>query len=198
MSGGKSMAETLGFQSTKVKARVPATAALNPDLQNFAQDLFDTVREPMLLLNSELRIRSANAAFYRTFHMSAAETEGHLVYELSSGQWGETTLRNLLEQTVAGQSAIDDFVLEHDFPHIGHRIIVLNTRRLRTDLVLLAMDDVTERRRTRDVLEQIEAYAQDVVDTVREPLLILDSSLRVHSANRAFYQTFQVSSHETE
>ena len=192
------MAETLGFQSTKVKARVPTPAPLIPDLQNFAQDVFDTVREPMLVLDAALRVRSANAAFYRTFHMSAAETEGRLVYELSSGQWGETTLRNLLEDIVPGKSVFNDFVLEHDFPHLGHRVMLLNARRLHADFVLLAMDDVTERRRTRDVLDQIEAYAQDVVDTVREPLLILDSSLRVQSANRAFYQTFHVSSHETE
>jgi len=192
------MAETLGFQSKKGKVRKPAAAVPIPDLQNFAQDIFDTVREPMLVLDAALRVRSANAAFYKTFRMSTAETEGNLVYELRSGQWGETTLRNLLEDIVPGQSVFNDFVLEHDFPHIGHRVMLLNARLLHADLILLAMEDVTERRRTRDVLDQIEAYAQDVVDTVREPLLILDSSLRVHSANRAFYQTFHVSSQETE
>src|SRR5205823_467162 len=92
----------------------------------------------------------------------------------------------------------NDFGLEHDFPHIGRRMMLLNARRLHADLVLLAMEDVTERQRAQQLLDQIEAYAQDVVDTVREPLLILDSSLRVHSANRAFYQTFHVSSEETE
>src|SRR5205823_12288983 len=92
----------------------------------------------------------------------------------------------------------NDFGLEHDFPHIGRRMMLLNARRLHADLVLLAMEDVTERRRAQQLLDQIEAYAQDVVDTVREPLLILDSSLRVHSANSAFYQTFHVSKDETE
>src|SRR5207237_10608908 len=83
-------------------------------------------------------------------------------------------------------------------PHIGRRVMLLNARTRQSDLVLLAMEDVTERRRAQQLLDQIEAYAQDVVDTVREPLLILDSSLRVHSANSAFYQTFHVSKDETE
>jgi PAS domain-containing protein len=199
------MAETLGFQSQKTqpilrdrKHRTTDGRPPVPDLQNFAQDVFDTVREPLLVLDAALRVRSANAAFYQTFRISPAETEGRHIYDLSSGQWAETTLRNLLEDIVPGSSVFNDFVLEHDFPHIGHRIMLLNARRLHADLILLAMEDVTERRRTQDLLDQIEAYAQDVVDTVREPLLILDSSLRVHSANRAFYQTFHVSSQETE
>jgi signal transduction histidine kinase/CheY-like chemotaxis protein len=199
------MAETLGFQSQKTqpdrrdaKRRTTNGRPPVPDLQNFAQNVFDTVREPLLVLDAALRVRSANTAFYRTFRMTPSETEGRHVYELGSGQWGETSLRNLLEDVVPGSSVFNDFVLEHDFPHVGHRIMLLNARRLHADLVLLAMEDVTERRRTQQFLDQIEAYAQDVVDTVREPLLILDSSLRVHSANRAFYQTFHVSPEETE
>jgi signal transduction histidine kinase len=185
------MAEIPGIQSVNAKQRFP-------DLQNFAQDVFDTVREPLLVLDAALRVRTANAAFYRTFRISAEETEGRHIYELGNGQWGLTALRNLLEDIVPGSSVFNDFVLEHDFPHIGLRTMLLNARRLHSDLVLLAMEDVTERRRAQHLLDQIEMYAQDVVDTVREPLLILDSSLRVHSANSAFYQTFQVSSEETE
>ena len=190
------MAEILGFQHDVT--RVTNTRPLIPDLQNFAQDVFDTVREPLLILDAALRVRSANTAFYKTFRISPGETEGRHVYELGNGQWGLTALRTLLEDIVPGSSVFNDFVLEHDFPHIGRRIMLLNARRLHADLVLLAMEDVTERRRAQQLLDQIEAYAQDVVDTVREPLLILDSSLRVHSANRAFYQTFHVSSEETE
>ncbi len=168
------------------------------DIQNFAQDVFDTVREPLLVLDAALRVRSANTAFYQTFRVSQAETEGRLIYELGNGQWDIPALRTLLEDIVPRSSVFNDFVLEHNFPDIGRRVMLLNARRLHAELVLLAMEDVTERRRSQQLLEQIESYAQDVVDTVREPLLILDSSLRVHSANRAFYQTFHVSAEETE
>ncbi len=193
------MTEPLGFPVPAPKLtpamRVPPLVS---DIQNFAQDVFDTVREPLLVLDAALRVRSANTAFYQTFRVSQSETEGRDIYELGNGQWGSSALRTLLEDIVPRSSVFNDFVLEHDFPVIGPRVMLLNARKLHAELVLLAMEDVTERRRSQALLEQIETYAQDVVDTVREPLLILDSSLRVHSANRAFYQTFHVSSEETE
>jgi signal transduction histidine kinase/CheY-like chemotaxis protein len=181
--------------------RKPQRVAVQPlvaDIQNFAQDVFDTVREPLLVLDAALRVRSANSAFYQTFHVTAAETESRQIYELGNGQWGVAALRTLLEDIVPESTVFNDYELEHDFPHIGRRVMLLNARKLHDELVLLAMEDVTEKRRAQHLLEQIEAYAQDVVDTVREPLLILDSSLRVHSANGAFYQTFHVSAEETE
>jgi signal transduction histidine kinase/CheY-like chemotaxis protein len=180
------------------KERIAKPQPLVADIQNFAQDVFDTVREPLLVLDAGLRVRSANTAFYQTFHVSAEETEDQLIYELGNGQWDIPALRTLLEDIVPRSSVFNDFVLEHNFPDIGRRVMLLNARTLHAELVLLAMEDVTERRRSQHLLEQIETYAQDVVATVREPLLILDSSLRVHSANRAFYQTFHVSSEETE
>ncbi len=167
-------------------------------IHNFAQDVFDTVREPLIVLDAAMRVRSANTAFYGTFRVAPEETENRLIYELGNGQWDIPALRTLLEDIVPKSSVFNDFLLEHDFPHLGQRIMLLNARKLHSELVLLAMEDVTERRRAQQLLDQIESYAQDVVDTVREPLLILDSSLRVHSANRAFYQTFHVSSAETE
>jgi signal transduction histidine kinase/CheY-like chemotaxis protein len=167
-------------------------------IQNFAQDVFDTVREPLLVLDATLRVQSANAAFYRTFGVSPQETERRPIYELGNGQWELPGLRALLEDVIPGSSSFNDFVLEHDFPGIGHRVMLLNARKLHAERILLAFEDVTERRRSQNVVDQIESYAQDVVDTVREPLLILDRELRVHSANRAFYQTFLVSPEETE
>jgi len=192
------MPERTGISIQTTEPIAVVRAPLMPGIENFAQDVFDTVREPLLVLDAALRVRSANSAFYQTFRVSPSETEDLHIYELGNGQWGETTLRTLLEDIVPRSSVFNDFVLEHDFPGIGRRVMLLNARKLHDELVLLAMEDVTERRRSQHLLEQIETYAQDVVDTVREPLLILDSSLRVHSANRAFYQTFHVSSDETE
>ena len=199
------MTEPLGLSTPPIEPHLPEAtlklAKVQPlvaDINNFAQDVFDTVREPLLVLDAALRVRSANTSFYQTFRVSAEETENRLIYELGNGQWDIPALRTLLEDIVPASSVFNDFVLEHDFPEIGRRVMLLNARKLHDELVLLAMEDVTERRRSQHLLEQIETYAQDVVDTVREPLLILDSSLRVHSANRAFYQTFHVSSEETE
>lgn len=172
------------------------------DIQNFAQNIVDTVREPLLILDAALRVRSANRAFYQTFKVSPEETEDHLIYELGNGQWDIPALRTLLEDIVPQSSVFNDFELEHDFPTIGRKVMLLNARKLRpgdhTEFLVLAMEDVTERRHAERLLAEIETYAQNIVDTVREPLLMLDPTLRVRSANRAFYRTFHVSPEETE
>src|SRR4051812_37352981 len=173
-----------------------------PLVEAYAQDIVDTVREPLLMLDPTLRVRSANRAFYQTFLVSAEETEGRLIYELGNGQWDIPALRTLLEDVIPTSSVFNDFELKHTFPIIGTRVMLLNGRKLRAgshaELLVLAMEDVTERRRSEADLKAIETYAQNIVDTVREPLLILDTTLRVRSGNRAFYQTFQVSLEETE
>src|SRR5687768_2386775 len=173
-----------------------------PLVEAYAQDIVDTVREPLLMLDTALRVRSANRAFYQTFQVSPEETENRLIYELGNGQWDIPALRTLLEDVIPTSSVFNDFELEHTFPRIGRRVMLLNGRKLRAgshaELLVLAMEDVTERRRSEAELEAIETYAQSIVDTVREPLLILDSALRVRSANRAFYETFRVSQDETE
>ena len=178
-------------------------------LENFSQDIVNTVREPLLMLDTTLRINSANRAFYQTFHVSPEETENRLIYELGNGQWDIPDLRRLLEDVVPKSSVFNDFELVHTFPVIGRRVMLLNARQLKAgnhgELLVLAMEDVTERRRAEEEvaraaadLKAIENFSQNIVDTVREPLLMLDTTLRVHSANRAFYQTFQVSAEETE
>src|SRR5215203_1230995 len=124
------------------------------DIQSYAMDIVDTVREPLLILDTALRVRSANRAFYQTFHVSAEETENRLIYELGNGQWDIPDLRRLLEDVVPKSSVFNDFELEHTFPAIGRRAMLLNARKLlagnHRELLVLAMEDVTERRRAEE------------------------------------------------
>src|SRR5688572_24561125 len=126
------------------------------DIQNYAQNIVDTVREPLLILDATLRVRSANRAFYQTFHVSPGETEGRLIYELGNGQWDIPDLRTLLEDIVPKSSLFDDFELDHTFPAIGRRVMLLNARKLQAghhgELRVLAMEDVTERKRAEEAL----------------------------------------------
>ena len=144
------------------------------DLETYAQDIVETVREPLLILDSALRVQSANRAFYHTFRVSANETENRLIYELGNGQWDIPALRTLLEDVIPASSVFNDFELEHTFPVIGRRTMLLNGRKLRAgshaELLVLAMEDVTERRRAEADLKALETYAQDVVrDGARAP-----------------------------
>src|SRR5437588_156101 len=177
--------------------------------EDYSQDIVDTVREPLLMLDGTLRVHSANRAFYQTFRVAPEQTERHLIYELGNGQWDIPDLRRLLEDVVPKSSVFNDFELVHTFPSIGRRVMLLNARKLKAgnhgELLVLAMEDVTERRRAEEEvaraaadLKAIETFSQNIVDTVREPLLMLDTTLRVRSAIRAFYQTFHVSLEETE
>src|SRR5258708_20793910 len=100
------------------------------DVQNFAQNIVDTVREPLLMLDTTLRVRSANRAFYQTFRVSSEETENRLIYELGNGQWDIPDLRTLLEDVVPKSSVFNDFELPHTFPVIGRRVMLPNTRTL--------------------------------------------------------------------
>jgi PAS domain-containing protein len=130
--------------------------ALLEDVEHYAQNIVDTVREPLLILDASLRVQSANRAFYQTFHVSPVETEGHLIYELGNGQWDIPALRTLLEDIVPTSSVFDDFELEHTFPAIGRRVMLLNARKLEAgqhgELLVLAMEDVTARRRAEEAL----------------------------------------------
>src|SRR5688500_20082318 len=158
------------------------------DIETYAQDIVDTVREPLLMLDTNLRVRSANRAFYQTFHVTAEETENQLIYELGNGQWDIPDLRTLLEDVIPTSSVFNDFELEHTFPIIGRRVMLLNGRKLRAgshqELLVLAMEDVTERRRGEADLKAIETYAQNIADTGGEQAVVLVTAPRGRSGLR--------------
>lgn len=126
------------------------------DIQDYALNIVDTVREPLLILDETLRVRSANRAFYQTFQVSAGETVNRLIYELGNGQWDIPALRTLLEDIVPKSSVFNDFELAHTFPVIGRRVMLLNARKLQAgqhgELLVLAMEDVTARKRAEEEL----------------------------------------------
>src|SRR5829696_1623168 len=139
------------------------------DVQNYAQNIVDTVREPLLILDATLRVQSANRAFYQTFHVSPGETEGRLIYELGNGQWDIPDLRRLLEDIVPQSSVFNDFELEHTFPVIGRRAMLLNARKLQAghhgELLVLAMEDVTARRRAEEALLEAGALQSAIFNS---------------------------------
>src|SRR5204862_2605034 len=118
--------------------------------------------------------QSANRAFYQTLHVSSEETENRLIYELGNGQWDIPALRTLLEDVIPTSSVFNDFELEHTFPVIGRRVMLLNGRRLRAgshaELLVLAMEDVTERRRAEAELNAVKTVAQTVMKSRCESL----------------------------
>src|SRR4051794_39925496 len=143
--------------------------AVVEDIQDYALNIVDTVREPLLILDTTLRVRSANRAFYQTFHVSAAETVNRLIYELGNGQWDIPELRTLLEDIVPKSSVFNDFELDHTFPVIGRRVMLLNARKLQAghhgELLVLAMEDVTARKRAEEELLKAGALQRAIFNS---------------------------------
>ena len=119
------------------------------DAQVYADSIVATVRQPLVVLDGEFRVVSANRAFYETFHVKPRDTENRLIYDLGDRQWDIPKLRTLLEETIPENAEFHDFQVEHDFPGIGYKQLLLNARRIdqvgdRPQLILLAIEEVTD------------------------------------------------------
>jgi len=115
--------------------------------RGFASSIVETVREPLLVLDDQLRVVSANQSFYRIFQVTPREVEQQLLYHLCNGAWNIPDLRRLLEEILPKRNSFQDFVVDQTFPHIGRRVWALNGRRLEQELaqpgrILLAMEEV--------------------------------------------------------
>jgi PAS domain S-box-containing protein len=147
----------------------------------YAEEIVATLREPFLVLDASLRVVSANAAFYRLFHASEGETVGRFIYDIGNGQWDIPGLRTLLEEAIPKAIAVHDYEVEHDFPAIGSRSMMLNARRFPPEgehptLVLLAIQDVTERKRSDAALKDSELRFRRLFLTAKDGILILDAA----------------------
>lgn len=115
----------------------------------YAEAIVETVREPLLVLEADLRVKSANKAFYQTFMVTPEETVNKRIFELGSGQWNIPQLQLLLEDILLKNIMFEDFEVDHDFPHIGRKRMLVNARRIvspgnQTELILMAIEDTTK------------------------------------------------------
>jgi len=156
----------------------------------YAEAIVNTVREPLLVLDSKLRVLSANRSFYQTFQLSPEETVDRALYELRDGVLHVPRLRALLGEILPDRGGLADFELEHDFARIGRRTMLLNARILarggdRPDLILLAMEDITERKRAEHVLRESEAMTRAGVEAAVDGVVTMDERGTVLSFNPA-------------
>ncbi len=126
----------------------------------FAESIVDTVREPLLILGSDLKIVRANRAFYKTFRAKSEETEGFLLFELNKGQWNNPMLYRLFLEIQKNRTSFDNFEMEQDIRTIGKRSMLLNARPIfqtadKTPLILLSIEDVTDRKHIEEMMREL-------------------------------------------
>ena len=161
--------------------------------RSLEEAIVDTVREPLVVLDDELRVVVASRSFYRAFEATPEDTEGRTLYELGNGQWNIPALHTLLEQIIPQHTTIEAYEVEHDFPTIGRRAMLLNARKVfyegnNSTSLLVAFEDVTDRRaleREKDkilgekdeLLRQKDLLLQEMNHRVNNSLQIIASIL---------------------
>jgi len=162
--------------------------------RSLEEAIVDTVREPLLVLDEELRVLVGSRSFYRAFKANPAETEGRTLSELGDGQWNIPSLQKLLEDIIPHHTTIEEFEVEKDFPTIGRRTMLLNARKVfyesnNSTSLLVAIEDVTERRtleREKDeLLRQKDFLLEEMNHRINNSLQIIASILllKAHTVN---------------
>jgi len=136
----------------------------------FAEGIVETVREPLVILDADLRVVSANPAFYHTFKVTPQESEKRFIYDLGNRQWDIPNLRELLEKIIPQKKTFEDFEVEHDFPNIGRKAMLLNARLIpargkNPQMILLAIEDITERKQAQEALQKAYEEVEERVKT---------------------------------
>jgi two-component sensor histidine kinase len=163
------------------------------DAQTLAEAIVDTIHEPFIVLDAQFRVLAASRSFYETFDVDPEHTIGSLLYGLGDGQWDIPALRVLMETIIPEQTSMDGFEVDHDFPGLGRRIMLLNARKVLYETsadttILLAFTDITARRaielekqelleKTEELLRQKHVLLQEMQHRVANSLQIIASIL---------------------
>ena len=169
------------LDSSKLNARptsgpvgVPPTI---PSMASYAEAVVNSIRECLLVLDADMRVRMANRAFYQTFRLTPEETLNKSIWRLSDGQWDIARLRFLLENVQSSIREFKNFELEHSFKTIGKRTLLMNAHRLEADghdLVLLGIEDTTDRKRIAEELQNSEERFRQLAENIEAVFWMTD------------------------
>jgi two-component system, chemotaxis family, CheB/CheR fusion protein len=167
----------------------------------YAESIVTTIREPLVILNRHLQVRTANKSFYKKFKTTEEETEGKTLFELGNNQWDNPALRKMLEKILPDKSGIVDFEISHDFPALGVRTMLLNATQILRDNVedqsiLLAFEDVTEQKK---VVKDLKLFSEELEKQVSERTYSLNkANTELNYSNESLEQFAYIASHDLQ
>ena len=161
------------------------------DSKNFFQGIVETIREPVLILDEDLKVLYVNPIFFKTFKVQIKETIGKLFFDLGDHQWDIPALRELLEDILKNQTIIKDFQVDHEFSSIGRRIMIVNARQIVTPelnqvLILVVIDDITDRLLTEQAIQDSEERFRRAFETAQDGIVLIEKVTgQIVNSNRA-------------
>lgn len=171
------------YYQQEMELKVKERTSLLKESQEYLASIIHTLRESLIVLDPQLRVLDVNEHFLKTFKVSRQETKGRILYELGNGQWDIQRLKDLLENILPSNNPVEEFEVEHEFPYIGKKLMLLNAHRIELegqfkDQILIAIEDITERR-------QIERRKDDFLSIasheLRTPLTTIKGYVQLMS-----------------
>ncbi len=166
------------------------------EAREYAESIIHTMRDCLVVLNSQMRIVSANQSFYRTFNVSPSEAEGQIFYDLNGGQWNIPELKNLLDNILPEEHIVENVEVNQDFPSLGQRTMVVNAKKIYretmdTHLILLSIEDITEIKKMTEEKNRLINHLQqslEHINTLKGLIPICSSCKKIRDDNGFWHQ----------
>ncbi|GCE17312.1 PAS domain S-box protein [Dictyobacter kobayashii] len=187
----KEAEDQLQHEKHQLEQRVHERTIQLQETNEYLTSIVETIREALVILDGTMHVLAANEAFYRTFQVQPAETEGKLLYDLGNRQWNIPALRELLERILPEHNPFEDFEVTHNFPSIGTRTMLLNARQIKhqenyQDYILLAIEDISARKTAETDSMRNQALTQAVLNSLSAHVAVLDKEGVIVEVNEAW------------
>jgi two-component system, chemotaxis family, CheB/CheR fusion protein len=171
----KEEVESANEELTAINAELHMSNEQLLESQEYSEAIFETIREGVVVLNTDFRVKMANEAFYRAFHTEAQDTEGRLLYEIGEGQWNKPEIKELINNILLHDQQFDGYEMQYQLPGIGARTMLVNGRKVvqkanKQELMLLAFEDITDRRRAEVMKAEREEWFRNMANNA--PVMI--------------------------